>query len=40
MVRYQSVMDVGLTSTVAGGTVSSSTDLNSTSGLVGLRYRF
>ncbi len=40
MVRYQSIMDVDLTSTVAGGSVASSTDLNSTSGLVGLRYRF
>jgi opacity protein-like surface antigen len=40
MVRYQSIMDVGLTSTAAGGSVSSSTDLNSTQGLVGLRYRF
>jgi hypothetical protein len=39
-VRYQSIMDVGLTSTAAGGSVSSSTDLNSTQGLVGLRYRF
>ncbi|MEO0384488.1 MAG: outer membrane beta-barrel protein [Pseudomonadota bacterium] len=40
MVRYQSIMDVGLTSTAAGGSVSSSTDLNSTQGLLGLRYRF
>ena len=40
MVRYQSVMDVGLTSSGAGGATTSSTDLNSTSGLVGLRYRF
>jgi opacity protein-like surface antigen len=41
MVRYQSIMDVGLTSTTAAGpSVSSSTDLNSTQGLVGLRYRF
>lgn len=40
MVRYQSIMDVGLTSTTAGGSVSSSTDLNSTQGLLGLRYRF
>jgi hypothetical protein len=30
MVRYQSIMDVGLTSTAAGGSVSSSTDFNST----------
>lgn len=40
MVRYQSIMDVSLTSTAAGGGVASSTDLNSTSALVGLRYRF
>lgn len=40
MVRYQSIMDVDLTSTAAGGSVTSSTDLNSTQGLVGLRYRF
>ncbi|MFK7791553.1 MAG: outer membrane protein [Devosiaceae bacterium] len=37
MVRYQSIMDVNLTST---GGVASSTDLNNTSALVGLRYRF
>lgn len=40
MVRYQSIMDVGLTSSGAGGATTSSTDLNSTQGLVGLRYRF
>lgn len=40
LVRYQSIMDVGLTSTVAGGSVSSSTDLNTTSAMLGLRYRF
>lgn len=40
MVRYQSIADVELTSTVAGGSVASSTDLNSTQGLLGLRYRF
>lgn len=40
MVRYQSIMDVELTSTAAGGSLGSSTDLNSTSALVGLRYRF
>lgn len=40
MVRYQSVMDVELTSTAAGGSVGSSTDLNATSAQVGLRYRF
>ncbi len=37
MVRYQSIMDVGLTA--VDGT-SSSIDLNNTSALVGLRYRF
>lgn len=40
LVRYQSIMDVGLTSTAAGGTISSSTDLNTTSAMLGLRYRF
>eukprot|EP00752_Nemacystus_decipiens_P018987 g17043.t1 len=40
LVRYQSVMDVGLTTTAAGGSVSSSTDLNSTSAQLGIRYRF
>ena len=40
MVRYQSVMDVELTSTTAGGRLTSETDLNATSGLLGLRYNF
>ena len=40
MVRYQSIMDVELNSTAAGGGLASSTDLNSTSALVGMRYRF
>ncbi|MEM6710779.1 MAG: outer membrane beta-barrel protein [Pseudomonadota bacterium] len=40
MVRYQSIMDVERTSTTAGGTITSETDVNSTAGLVGLRYRF
>ena len=40
MVRYQSVMDVELTSTAAGGSLNSSTDLDATSAQVGLRYRF
>lgn len=40
LVRYQSIMDVGLTSTAAGGSLTSSTDLNTTSAMLGLRYRF
>ena len=40
MVRYQSIMDVELTSTALGGNLNSETYLNATSGLVGLRYRF
>ncbi|MBV6657532.1 MAG: porin family protein, partial [Devosiaceae bacterium] len=40
MVRYQSIEDVELTSTAAGGDLDSSTDLTSTSALVGLRYGF
>ncbi|MEM6381236.1 MAG: outer membrane beta-barrel protein [Pseudomonadota bacterium] len=40
LVRYQSIMDVELTSTPASGSVGSSTDLSSTSAQVGLRYGF
>lgn len=40
MVRYQSIMDVELTSTTLGGNLTSSTELNSIQGLVGLRYNF
>lgn len=40
LVRYQSIMDVELTSTAAGGSLTSSTDLNTTSAMLGLRYRF
>lgn len=41
LVRYQSIMDVELASTTdLGPSVSSSTDLNTTSAMLGLRYRF
>lgn len=40
LVRYQSIMDVELTSTAAGGSLTSSTDLNTTSAMLGMRYRF